>query len=135
MAAPRWLPEQEEGVSCESGNVARSSGAGYWLNVESEEHDVAIPDDVLLSLGSHDAALLRALPSPGRDEVVIAGRLGADEPALEVGVNDTGRARRGVAAMDGPGPHLLLAGGEIRLEPEQVISRVDHAVESRFLQP
>ena len=45
-----------------------------------------------------------------------------------------GRGRL-VAAVDGPGPDLLLAGGEVALEAEQVVGGVGQAVEARFGEP
>src|SRR5215831_11250715 len=84
-------------------------------NIEAEQHHVAVLHDVLLALGSHDALFARALPSVVLHEIIIAHRLGADEPALEIGVDYARRHRRRVAAMDRPRANFLFSGGEVRL--------------------
>ena len=84
-------------------------------------------DDVLHVMGSVD---------PVRDrEVIVAGRLRLDEPALEVGVNHTGRLRRRVAAMDRPRTHFLLASREVRLQAEEIEAGADETIEPCRLQP
>src|SRR6185369_9294538 len=90
-------------------------------NVEPEQHHVAVLDDVLLALGPNDALFAGALPAAGGHKLVIADSLAANEAALEIGVNDTGGDGRRVALMDRPGPDLLLAGGEIRLQAQQTV--------------
>ena len=57
-------------------------------HVEPEQHHVAVGDDVLLALAPHRAGLARGDLAP---EPVVVGELdglGADEPLLEVGVDD-----------------------------------------------
>ena len=77
-------------------------------------------------------AVLRALLALARDEVVEGDDLGADEALLEVGVDDARGLRRRVAAMDRPRAHFLRPRGEVRLQAEQLVARVDHAVEARL---
>ncbi|KGD42250.1 hypothetical protein DO70_6530 [Burkholderia pseudomallei] len=43
------------------------------------------------------------------------------------------RLRRGVADVDRPRAHFLHARGEVRLQPEQLEARTDHAVEARLV--
>src|SRR5881394_1172685 len=102
--------------------VCRASGRAFkgaakccGSNVEQEVHHVAVVDDVVLAFGAHLARVFRTLLAFERDEVVEGDRLRADEAALEVGVDHAGRLRRGVADVDGPGAHLLHAGGEVGL--------------------
>ena len=54
-----------------------------------------------------------AFRAPASRKSRPADGLGADEAALEVGVDHAGGLRRRVAAMDRPGAHFLLAGGEV----------------------
>ena len=60
-----------------------------------------------------------------RREVVVGDDLGLDEALLEVGVDDAGRLRGLPALLDRPGAHLLLTRGEIGLQAEQVVGRLD----------
>src|SRR5258708_22965446 len=98
----------------------RTGGSGS--NIESEENHVAVLDHVFLALGPDDALFAGALPAGIGDKVVVADGFGANEPALEVGVNHARGHRSGVAAMNRPGADFLLAGGEGRLEAEKVIA-------------
>src|ERR1019366_4968597 len=104
-------------------------------DVESEEKNVPILHDVLLSFRSHHSFLLRALPSAVRDEVVEAHRLRANEATLEVRVNHAGCGGRRIAAVDRPCAHFRLAGREVRLQSHQVIARTNQPVEPRGLEP
>ncbi len=61
--------------------------------------------------------------------------LGADEAPLEVGVDPARGPRRPVAAVDGPGAHLVLAHGEERSEVEQVVGGADEALARGLAQP
>ena len=94
-------------------------------DVEQEIQHVAVLDDVFLAFDAHLAGFLGAGFALAGDEVVVGDGLGADEAALEVGVDDAGRLRRGVAAVDGPGAHFLHAGGEVGLQAEQVVAGAD----------
>src|SRR5689334_15307397 len=75
-------------------------GAARASDVEQEVEDVAVADDVVLALRAHLSRLLGALLAAERDVVVVGDRLGADEAALEVGVDDARRLRSGVADVD-----------------------------------
>ena len=85
------------------------------LNVELEQQHISILHDILLAFRSHIALLARILPSTISDECVECNCVRLDEAALEVGVDHSGGLRRGIAAMNGPRAHFLLAGSEIRL--------------------
>src|SRR5258708_16849403 len=105
----------------------RTGGSGSHL--ESEEHHVALLDHVFLALRPDDAPFAGALPAGIGDKVVVADGFGANEPALEVGVNHARGHRSGVAAMNRPGADFLLAGGEVRLESEKVIAGLNQPIE------
>ena len=62
-------------------------------------HDVAVGDGVSLALESHLARLLRAGFAAERHIIVVGDGLGADEAALEVGMDDGGRLRRPGACL------------------------------------
>ncbi len=69
------------------------------------------------------------------DIILIRNHLGADEAALEIGMDRAGRLGGLGAAPHRPGARLLGAGGEEGDEVEQVIARADEAVEARLLEP
>ena len=97
--------------------IWRKSG----LHVEAEDHHVAVLHDVVLALHAEPAGLARAGLAAERHVVVIADRLGLDEAALEVGVDDTcGLGGLGTDS-NRPGADLLGAGGEEALQAEQLV--------------
>ena len=57
-------------------------------------HHVAVGDHVVLAFEPQLAGVARAGLAAERDVVVIGDGLGADEAALEIGVDDAGRLRR-----------------------------------------
>src|SRR3546814_13028301 len=92
-------------------NVA-AEGRFLRSHVEAKVKDIAVLDDVVLALGAHLAGLLGAGLAAAADEVVVGDGLGADEAALEVGVDDAGGLRRPAVALHGQGARRLRAGGE-----------------------
>src|SRR6516162_1689522 len=98
-------------------------------------HDVAVGDDVGLALEPHLARLLRAGLAAERHIIVVGDGLGADEAALEVGMDDGGGLRRPGAVRDRPGRRLLWAGGEIGDQIEQRVAGANQPVEARLLEP
>ena len=78
-------------------------------------HDVAILDDILLTLDSHLTSLLDGGFATVVDEVLKLDHLGTDEALLEVRVN--GGCRTGCLTPLGirPGTYLLYACGEVGL--------------------
>src|SRR5690606_16978912 len=64
------------------------------------------------------------------DEVVVGDRLGLDEAALEVGMDDAGGLRRAVAGVNRPGAHLFLARREERPQPEQMVGGADQRADA-----
>src|SRR5262245_65918485 len=95
--------------------------------------DVAVGDDVLLALEPELAGLARAGFAAERDGILGGDHLGADEAALEIGVDDAGGLRRPRAARHRPGVRLPESGGEEGNEWEQRIGRADEAIESGFV--
>src|SRR5436190_19916402 len=139
-----------------TGSVLPSAGACHWplmkscvstypmstpsavltmlpLDVEAKMDHVAVAHDVVLAFDPELAGLLRALLAAARDVVVIADDLGADEAALEIGVDNPRRLRRGGAGANRPGTRFLRAGGEVGLQAEQAVRGADHAGEPGFL--
>src|SRR5258708_13430239 len=109
----------------------------YWTSpmrapsdVDPEVDHVAIAHHVLLALEAQFACLLGALLAAVRDEVVVGGDLGADEAALEIGVDHPGSLRRGRAGADRPGANLLGTGGEIRLLTPQPLRAAEHPTQA-----
>src|SRR4029079_12683168 len=83
----------------------------------------------------NDALFAGALPTAVRNEILVRRGFGANEAALEVGVDDAGRRGRGVTAVDCPRAHFLFTGGEIGLQSEQVIAGPNEAIEAGGLEP
>src|SRR6516162_135674 len=66
------------------------------------------------------------------NEVVVVHHLGADESALQVGVDPRRGSRRSVSAADGPGLDLVLADGEKGNQVEQSVGGTDESRPRRF---
>lgn len=94
-------------------------GQAACSDVEAEEYDVAVADNVILALAADQSGLLRGVERALFHQRVEADDLGADEPALKVGVNLPRRARRLRPLRDGPRAHLLRASGQIADQPQQ----------------
>src|SRR5215208_4620002 len=94
----------------------------------SEVDHVAVEDDVLLALEPQLRVVAKRGERSTREQVLIAAHFGADEPALDVGVDLAGRVLRVRAARDGPRAVLVLADGEKRDIAEQVVARADDAI-------
>ena len=104
------------------------------LDVEAEDHHVAVLHHVILALHAQASRLLGTLlPTEGHIVVVTDG-LGLDEAALEVGVDDAGRLGRLRSDADGPGTDLLRTGREEALQSQQAIGRLRERLEPRALE-
>src|SRR3984893_6567019 len=100
-----------------------------FLRRESEMHDAAVGEDVRLALKPPLPRCWRAGLAAERHVIVVGDGLGADEAALEVGMDDGGRLRRLGAARDRPGRRLLGARGEIGDQVEQGVAGANQPVE------
>ena len=103
---------------------------------EAEEEGAAVATlhDVVPPLGAEPAGRLDGRLAAVFVQVVDLVDLGADELVLEVGVDHAGGLGRLPAGADRPGADLLLAGREVRLKAEQLVTGTDHAVESGLFQ-
>src|SRR5579885_2529039 len=80
--------------------------------VKAEVSDIAILNHIILTLKALQALFGRRREGAAAGhEVVEAGHFGTDEAALDVGVDLARRFGSFGASGDGPGPHLVLAGG------------------------
>src|SRR5262245_14702642 len=104
------------------------------LNVELEQHDIAVLDDVFLALIACLARILGALFATQADEVVVRDGLRTDEAALEVAVDRAGGPWCAAAGPDGPCPDFLRSGGEKRNQAKERITGADKPIESGFFQ-
>ena len=95
---------------------------GRMSDVEAEVADVAVLDHVVAALQAHPALLLGPLLAAEPDEVVVGDDLGADEAALEIGVDHARRLRGGGTPMHGPGTRLLGADGEEGEQAQQLVA-------------
>src|SRR5207245_8727248 len=103
------------------------------LYAEAEMDHVAGAHPVVLALEAQLPRLLGTLLATVRDEIIVRRHLGADEAALEIGVDDGCGLRRGCTGRDGPGANLLRPGGKVRLQTEQAVRGADHAVQARLV--
>ena len=103
------------------------------LDVEFEEHDVAVLDDVFFAFHSVESALSCDSDGAALDEVLVGDGFGFDEASFEVGVDDSGGLGRGVSLSDCPGADFFFAGGEEGLQAEELIGVADEGVGAGFL--
>src|SRR5438093_4526284 len=101
----------------------------------AEIDHVAVLDDVFLAFQPELAVIAARGKRAARQQVLVADDFRADEAPLDVGV-DLARVRlRRRPARNRPGPALVVADGEERDVPQQIVAGADHAVEARFAQP
>src|SRR5580704_17842897 len=92
-------------------------------DVEPKVHHVALAHDVLLALEPQPARLFGADLAFVRHEILVTDDLGADEPVLEVGVNDARGLRGSCTDAHCPCAYFLGARREISLQPEERVAR------------
>ena len=97
--------------------------------------DVAVLDRVVLAFESELPRFTTASFALVLDEVGVGNHFRADETPFDVAVDPArGLARRG-AATNGPGPALVVAGGEERDQVEERVARPDEAVAGSSFEP
>src|SRR5918995_1591042 len=93
-----------------------------------EQHHIPVLDYVVFAFRPCHPLLARRLPATQAYEVAIGDRLRSDESLFEVRVDHPRRRWRLIPPVYRPGAYLLLAGGEIAVQAEQVIGGVSQAV-------
>ena len=91
----------------------------HALDVEAKVHHVAVAHDVVLALDGNLAGLAALCLAAVAYEIVPPDDLGTDEPFLEIGVDLTGRARRGGSPGDRPSVNFGVSCGEKCDEPSR----------------
>src|SRR3569832_2462182 len=89
------------------------------LDVEAEVDHVTVLHDVVLAFQPPLAGLFGLLLAAAGDEVVIRDDLGADEAALEIGVDHAGGLRCGGAEQKKPNTHHKNTNKKKSLQAEQ----------------
>src|SRR6185503_13159524 len=113
--------------------VPRGEGNHGTLDVEAEQHHVAVLDDIILSFRAQLAGVSRGSLAAERDVIVVSDRLGADEAALEVGVDLSGGFGSLCALVHGPGAGFLWSRSVESDKTQQRISCVDHPIQPRLV--
>ena len=83
---------------------------------------------------THQSFFLGALLAARSHKIVEGDDLGADEPLLEVSVDDGSRLGGTGSGWNRPGTNLLDPGREIGNQTEQMVAGMDHPIEPRFVQ-
>src|SRR5215210_1965774 len=103
------------------------------LDVESDEHGVAVLDDVVSAFEAHLRFFSGLGPGAGVYYVLPVDDLGGDEAAFHVRVDASRRLPHRRAFADGPGPALFLFRGEEGYQPEQTVRAPHELLEARGL--
>src|SRR5271154_3359939 len=82
-------------------------------HIELEQHHVAVLDDVLLAFHAVEPLLAGGGDRAAAQEIIVGDGLGLDEAALEIRMDHAGGFRRGVARVNRPRAHFLLARREV----------------------
>ena len=106
-------------------NPGARPGNKSVLDVELEQHQIAVLGDVFLAFLAHLSRILAGLLAAQRNEIVIRDGLGANEATLKIGVNGPRRFRRLGAFSDRPGANLFGSLSEERDQVEKLVTGVD----------
>src|SRR5215210_7557480 len=118
-----------------SGFSGRANGITLWSkftftpytalrsNVEAHYKGISVLDHVVAAFETDLRRLAGSCPGVGGYQVLPVADLRSDKAALHVRVYATRGAARRRALAHGPGPALLLAGGEERDQAEQRVRR------------
>src|SRR6202008_2482861 len=101
----------------------------------AEVDHVAIEHDVVLALEAKLAMIAAGGDRTSREQMLVAHDLGADEAALDIGVDLAGCQLRRRVTRNRPGPTLVLPDREERDVAEQIVAGADHAIQPRLLEP
>src|SRR5262249_28788112 len=101
----------------------------------AEVYAVSVLDHVLLPLDAQLSRFAALGLTLERDEIFPAHHFGADEAALDVGVNLAGRTRRQRSARHRPGAAFVLAIGEHGDEIDELECGVQKAGPCRLPEP
>src|SRR5437773_776343 len=110
--------------------VYRPSSIVRLFAVQDVDH-VAVFDHVAFAFEAQQAALFGFGDAAAGHQVGVGDDLGANEPALEVAVDDAGRLGRERALADGPGAHLVRPRGQEADQPQQAVGLGDHVGQGR----
>src|SRR5207245_8973600 len=110
-------PRSRRGNRVHAGSAATSGDGGdggddWPSDVEPEQQDVTVAHHIVPPFAPHQPLLPRHLVGSRAHEVVVRHRLGADEPALEVGVDLARRVERRTARVHRPRANFILANRE-----------------------
>ena len=100
----------------------------YHVACRNVDH-VAVGDEVLLAFEPQLAVIAAGGERAAREQPIARHDLGADEPALDVGVNRAGGFLRRRVARNRPRAAFVLADREERDVAEQLVRRANHAIE------
>lgn len=103
----------------------------FWsfldLNVEAEFDHVAIFHFVFLTFDTVFTGIAGGGFGTKSGEVVVVNDFGSDEPAFEVGVDNSCGGGGFIPSADGPGARFLLAGGEVGAQAKKVVDAFDES--------
>ena len=99
----------------------------HFLNVEAEVHDITVLYDVFLALYCELACFAYSSFGAVFDVVFVLDDLGTDESLLKVGVDDTCALRCLPSLVVGPCTYFLHTSGDVGLQVEQCVCRLDEA--------
>src|SRR5690606_21598415 len=104
-------------------------------DVEPEVNHVAFLHDVSLPLEPQLAGLACARLAATLDERVVCDNFRTDEAPLKVGMDRSGRFRRGRVLPNGPCSHFFRPGRIEGLQTEQTVRCTDNPVQAGLLKP
>src|SRR5436309_11052076 len=102
------------------------------LRRKSEVDDVAVQHDIVLAFEPDFTMIAARGHRPARHQRIVADDFRANESTGDVTVDLARRQLRRGASWDRPGSAFVLAHGEERNIPEQVVAGSNHAIEPRL---
>src|SRR3954468_6266479 len=117
-------PRSRDANDSATSRVARTSPSRTSQgisDVEPDLEDVAVLDLVVLAFDAELADFLGLVPRTEVEQLVPADDLGADEAALQVGVDHAGALGRLRTGAERPRPRLLVARRQERAQAQQEV--------------